>query len=157
MMQGYSPMHNWSLEKRNPSSHPTGLALMNQVTMSLSKPKKKPSYYFPEEILSEVFKRLPVKYVLRCSAVQKSWYHIIKSPLFISQHCNHQKMTAHVNRKAISSSCDSKIQIWITNWSKVLTNSSSVIQILIQITFFILYYINFILNYIIINLIFNLY
>ncbi|KAK1371803.1 hypothetical protein POM88_037895 [Heracleum sosnowskyi] len=67
--------------------------------MSLSKHKKIPTYDFPEEILSEVFKRLPVKYVLRCGAVQKSWYSLIKSPMFISLHSKHQILTAHVNPK----------------------------------------------------------
>ncbi|KAK1371541.1 hypothetical protein POM88_037633 [Heracleum sosnowskyi] len=67
--------------------------------MSLSKHANKPSYDFPEEILSEIFKRLPVKYVLRCRAVQKSWYHLIKTPMFISLHSNHQISTAHNNPK----------------------------------------------------------
>nr|XP_017228119.1 PREDICTED: F-box protein At5g49610-like [Daucus carota subsp. sativus] len=67
--------------------------------MSLSKHKHTPSYDFPEELLSEIFKRLPVKYVLRCGAVQKSWYHLIRTPLFISIHSNYQKLTAHVNPK----------------------------------------------------------
>ncbi|KAK1371797.1 hypothetical protein POM88_037889 [Heracleum sosnowskyi] len=62
--------------------------------MSLSKHK-----YFPEELLSEIFKRLPVKYVLRCGAVQKSWYSLIKTPLFISLHSNYQELTAHINPK----------------------------------------------------------
>ncbi|XP_074337642.1 F-box/kelch-repeat protein At3g06240-like [Apium graveolens] len=61
--------------------------------------KLKPSYDFPEEILSELFKRLPVKDVLRCGAVQKSWYSLIKTPLFISQHSNHQLLTADSNPK----------------------------------------------------------
>ncbi|XP_017256706.1 F-box/kelch-repeat protein At3g23880-like [Daucus carota subsp. sativus] len=65
--------------------------------MSLSKPKYTPSYDFPEEILSEIFKRLPVKSVLRCGAVQKSWYHIIRSRMFVTLHLNHQKLTAHDN------------------------------------------------------------
>ncbi|KAK1371811.1 hypothetical protein POM88_037903 [Heracleum sosnowskyi] len=67
--------------------------------MSLSKHKNIPSYDFPEELLSEIFKRLPVKYVLRCGAVQKSWYSLIRTPLFISLHSNYQKHTAHVNPK----------------------------------------------------------
>ncbi|KAK1371535.1 hypothetical protein POM88_037627 [Heracleum sosnowskyi] len=44
--------------------------------MSLSKHAKIPSYDLPEELLSEIFKRLPVKYVLRCRAVQKSCTHL---------------------------------------------------------------------------------
>ncbi|KAK1371791.1 hypothetical protein POM88_037883 [Heracleum sosnowskyi] len=60
--------------------------------MSLSKMR---SYDFPEEILSELFIRLPVKYLLRCRAVQKSWYHLTKSPIFMSLYISYQKMTAH--------------------------------------------------------------
>ncbi|KAK1371796.1 hypothetical protein POM88_037888 [Heracleum sosnowskyi] len=67
--------------------------------MSLSKHKYTPSYDFPQELLSEIFKRLPVKYVLRCRAVQKSWYSLIKTPMFISLHSNYQKLTAHINPK----------------------------------------------------------
>ncbi|XP_074337799.1 putative F-box protein At3g10430 [Apium graveolens] len=67
--------------------------------MSLSKHKNVPSYDFPEEILCEVFKRLPVKYVLRCGAVQKSWYSLIKTPLFISHYCNYRKLTGHIDPK----------------------------------------------------------
>ncbi|KAK1371810.1 hypothetical protein POM88_037902 [Heracleum sosnowskyi] len=66
--------------------------------MSLSKHNKN-SHDFPEELWSEIFKRLPVKYVLRCGAVQKSWYSLIKSPLFISLYSNYQKLTAHLNPK----------------------------------------------------------
>ncbi|KAL1821587.1 hypothetical protein ACET3Z_016456 [Daucus carota] len=67
--------------------------------MSFSKLKYEPSYDFCEEILSEIFKRLPVKHVLRCGAVQKSWYSLIKTPMFISLHSNHQKLTADINPK----------------------------------------------------------
>ncbi|KAK1371805.1 F-box domain-containing protein [Heracleum sosnowskyi] len=68
--------------------------------MSLSKHNKyMPTYDFPEEILSEIFKSLPVKYLLRCLSVQKSWYHLIKSPMFVSLHLNHQKLTVHDNPK----------------------------------------------------------
>ena len=67
--------------------------------MSFSKHKYEPSYDFCEEIWSEIFKRLPVKYVLRCRAVQKSWYSLIKTPMFISLHSNHQKLTANINPK----------------------------------------------------------
>ncbi|KAK1371802.1 hypothetical protein POM88_037894 [Heracleum sosnowskyi] len=65
--------------------------------MSLSKHKKMPTYDFPEEILSEIFKRLPVKYVLRCGAVQKSWYYLVRTPMFLTLHLNHQTMIAHNN------------------------------------------------------------
>lgn len=63
--------------------------------MSFSKHMNMPSHDLPEEILSEIFKRLPIKYVLRCMCVQKSWYELVKTPMFISLHYNYQKLTAH--------------------------------------------------------------
>ncbi|KAK1385721.1 hypothetical protein POM88_023456 [Heracleum sosnowskyi] len=66
--------------------------------MSSSKHKNMPSYNFPEDILSEILKRLPVKYVLSCSSVQKSWYRLVKTPIFITLHTDHHKMpTTHEN------------------------------------------------------------
>lgn len=38
--------------------------------------------------MGEILKRLPVKSLLRCTCVQKSWYHLIKTPDFINLHCN---------------------------------------------------------------------
>ncbi|XP_074337794.1 F-box protein At5g07610-like [Apium graveolens] len=67
--------------------------------MSLSKHKYIPSHYFPEQLMSEILKRLPVKDILSCGAVQKSWYSLIRTPLFISLHSNYQKLTSHINPK----------------------------------------------------------
>ncbi|XP_074337790.1 putative F-box protein At3g16210 [Apium graveolens] len=64
--------------------------------MSLSKHK-----YFPEQLISEILKRLPVKDVLHCGAVQKLWYSLIRTPMFISLQSNYQKLTSHVNPKYI--------------------------------------------------------
>ncbi|KAK1371216.1 F-box domain-containing protein [Heracleum sosnowskyi] len=44
----------------------------------------------PPDLLAEVLKRLPVKYVLRCRCVQKSWNFLIKTPIFITLHTNYQ-------------------------------------------------------------------
>ncbi|KAK1371806.1 F-box domain-containing protein [Heracleum sosnowskyi] len=62
--------------------------------MRSSKHKKMPSYNFPEDVFAEILKRLPVKYVLRCGSVQKSWYNLIKTPIFITLHTNHHKLLA---------------------------------------------------------------
>ncbi|KAK1376837.1 hypothetical protein POM88_033030 [Heracleum sosnowskyi] len=43
-----------------------------------------------EELLIEIMKRLPVKYILRCRSVQKSWYRLLRSPYFISIHSRYQ-------------------------------------------------------------------
>lgn len=45
--------------------------------------------YIPDSILPEIFKRLPVKTLLACTCVQKSWYNFIKTPLFINIHLNY--------------------------------------------------------------------
>lgn len=45
----------------------------------------------PEEMMTQVLERLPVKYLLRCMCVQKSWYSLIKSPGFVTAHLIYQK------------------------------------------------------------------
>ncbi|KAK1371856.1 F-box domain-containing protein [Heracleum sosnowskyi] len=49
----------------------------------------------PVEILAEILKRLQVKYILRCMLVQKSWYHLIKSPLFLKLHLEYEEFITH--------------------------------------------------------------
>ncbi|KAK1371767.1 F-box domain-containing protein [Heracleum sosnowskyi] len=48
-------------------------------------------YDLPEDLLAEILKLLPVKYVLRCRCVQKSWYYLVKSDIFITLQLNYQK------------------------------------------------------------------
>lgn len=50
-----------------------------------------PCHYLPEELTTNILERLPVKFVVHCMCVQKSWYHLIKSPRFVSSHLNYQK------------------------------------------------------------------
>ncbi|KAL8110669.1 hypothetical protein AgCh_026421 [Apium graveolens] len=45
----------------------------------------------PKELLAEILKRLPVKYILRCRCVQKAWHSFVQSPIFITYHFNYQK------------------------------------------------------------------
>nr|GMD33455.1 F-box/kelch-repeat protein At3g23880-like [Ipomoea batatas]GMD35105.1 F-box/kelch-repeat protein At3g23880-like [Ipomoea batatas] len=47
--------------------------------------------HFPEELQIEILKRLPVKPLIRFTAVSKSWYFIITSPAFISAHRRHHR------------------------------------------------------------------
>ncbi|KAF5751171.1 hypothetical protein HS088_TW02G00181 [Tripterygium wilfordii] len=49
------------------------------------------SDYVPQEVLFEILLRVPVKSLLRCRCVCKSWYSLISNPDFIS---NHTKRTA---------------------------------------------------------------
>ncbi|KAM7497932.1 hypothetical protein LguiA_022346 [Lonicera macranthoides] len=46
------------------------------------------SDYLPPEVLNEIITRLPVKSLLRCTSVCKSWYSLIASPKFITTHLN---------------------------------------------------------------------
>lgn len=45
--------------------------------------------YLPEELLTEILVRLPVKTLLRCMCVCKCWYAFIRSPSFVTIHYNH--------------------------------------------------------------------
>ncbi|KAL5538660.1 hypothetical protein UlMin_045422 [Ulmus minor] len=47
----------------------------------------------PPEIISKILSRLPVKDVLRCRCVLKSWCYVIDSPYFLKIHLNHSKET----------------------------------------------------------------
>ncbi|KAK1404116.1 F-box domain-containing protein [Heracleum sosnowskyi] len=65
----------------------------------------------PDEILAEILKTLPVKSLLRCLCVRKSWYFLVKSPTFINLHLNyHRKNTttaiAHTNYLLFRSNTD---------------------------------------------------
>ncbi|XP_058187771.1 F-box protein At5g49610-like isoform X2 [Rhododendron vialii] len=42
----------------------------------------------PEDVLSEILSRLPVKFLLRFKSVSKYWYSLIQNPSFISLHHN---------------------------------------------------------------------
>ncbi|PRQ48949.1 putative F-box domain-containing protein [Rosa chinensis] len=46
--------------------------------------------YFPEEIVDKILLKLPVKEVIRCSAVCKLWNSLIKNPTFIQTHLKNQ-------------------------------------------------------------------
>ncbi|XVF18955.1 hypothetical protein REPUB_Repub11eG0068600 [Reevesia pubescens] len=46
------------------------------------------SYYLPEEILLQIFYKLPMKSLGKCMCVSKAWNFLIKCPSFISTHLN---------------------------------------------------------------------
>ncbi|CAA3015254.1 F-box kelch-repeat At3g06240-like [Olea europaea subsp. europaea] len=46
------------------------------------------SDFLPEGIITNILKRLPVKPLIRCMSVSRSWYTLITSPEFISIHLN---------------------------------------------------------------------
>ncbi|KAM7473309.1 hypothetical protein LguiB_020552 [Lonicera macranthoides] len=43
-------------------------------------------HHLPAELLTDILTRLPVKTLLICTSVSKSWYSLITSPLFITAH-----------------------------------------------------------------------
>lgn len=47
------------------------------------------------DLLTEILVRLHAKYILRCMSVQKSWYDLVKTPMFIKVHSNHIKYTTN--------------------------------------------------------------
>ncbi|KAM7497959.1 hypothetical protein LguiA_022373 [Lonicera macranthoides] len=44
--------------------------------------------YIPPEVMTEIMTRLPMKTLLQCTSVCKSWYSLIISPNFITAHLN---------------------------------------------------------------------
>ncbi|KAK1376174.1 hypothetical protein POM88_032367 [Heracleum sosnowskyi] len=50
------------------------------------------AHSFPEseDILSNIFKRLPVKSLRQCMPINKLWYYLIQTPDFITLHFNYQ-------------------------------------------------------------------
>jgi F-box interacting protein len=51
----------------------------------------------PEDLLMEILSRLPVKSLMRCKCVSKSWYALVTNPSFISKHL---KISHNLNRGA---------------------------------------------------------
>ena len=56
----------------------------------------------PEDVLMDVFARLPVKSLLQFKCVCKSWYAIIRDPIFITKHVNHQSALSNNGYLAIT-------------------------------------------------------
>ncbi|KAM7497697.1 hypothetical protein LguiA_022111 [Lonicera macranthoides] len=73
------------------------------------------SHYLPPELLINVLTRLPVRSLLRCTSVCKSWYSLITSPSFIAIHLNrnNQSRLLMVRQYHIGMSAD--------NWTEQYT------------------------------------
>ncbi|KAF5935647.1 hypothetical protein HYC85_026776 [Camellia sinensis] len=46
------------------------------------------SDYIPQEVWIDILTRLPIETLIRCISISKSWYSLITTPTFISQHLN---------------------------------------------------------------------
>ena len=45
--------------------------------------------YLPDEILTRIFTFLPIKSIIICTSVSKTWKSLIQNPTFISTHLHH--------------------------------------------------------------------
>ena len=45
--------------------------------------------YLPDDILTHIFHCLPIKSIIVCTSVSKTWKSLIKNPTFISTHLHH--------------------------------------------------------------------
>nr|XP_023892823.1 F-box protein At3g07870-like [Quercus suber] len=45
--------------------------------------------YLPDEILTHIFTFLPIKFIIICTSVSKTWKSLIQNPTFISTHLHH--------------------------------------------------------------------
>ena len=51
-----------------------------------SKANKKMSDFLPEDLIQEILFKLPIKSLVRCTSLSRTWNSLIKSPAFISKH-----------------------------------------------------------------------
>ncbi|VFQ93749.1 unnamed protein product [Cuscuta campestris] len=58
-------------------------------------------HHFPEELLIEILKRLPVRSLVRFTAVSKSWFLFITSPAFASAHLRHSRCKDNSGRNLL--------------------------------------------------------
>ncbi|XP_052184040.1 F-box/kelch-repeat protein At3g06240-like isoform X3 [Diospyros lotus] len=58
--------------------------------------KKTTQAYLPQELLFEIFKRLPLKSLLRIRSVSKSWRSLISNPQFITLHRDYNNNNTHM-------------------------------------------------------------
>ena len=79
-----SPLINYRFSKSK-------MTLFHNDAPILKKHNQTRIHDLPEELLAEILKLLPVKYILHCLCVQKSWYYLIRSPMFITLQLDYQK------------------------------------------------------------------
>ncbi|XP_050376834.1 F-box protein CPR1-like [Argentina anserina] len=62
--------------------------------------------YFPEDIIGTILSKLPVKDVIRCSAVCRSWYSLVRNPTLIQTHLKNQNTAGDLHLLASRQSTD---------------------------------------------------
>ncbi|KAK1371636.1 F-box domain-containing protein [Heracleum sosnowskyi] len=82
---------NYQFTSSSSSGYPILKRHRNMVDNELMRKNRLRIHDLPTELLAEILVRLPVKYILRCRSVQKSWNCFIKSPVFIGLQLNYQK------------------------------------------------------------------
>ncbi|KAM7477307.1 hypothetical protein LguiA_025520 [Lonicera macranthoides] len=70
--------------------------MVDTVDMNVSESDRLGHRYLPEELLTEILVRLPLKTLLRCNCVCKCWYTLIHAPNFVTIHYNHPANISHL-------------------------------------------------------------
>ncbi|XP_074360292.1 F-box/kelch-repeat protein At3g23880-like [Apium graveolens] len=67
------------------------MTLFNDLVCNIPENKGLQIDDLSEDLLAGILVRLPVKYILRCRCVKKSWYFLVQTPMFITLQLNQQK------------------------------------------------------------------
>ncbi|XP_023873418.2 F-box/kelch-repeat protein At3g06240 [Quercus suber] len=62
---------------------------------------RSPWEYLPDEIVTNIFLRLPIKSIIICTSVSKTWKSLIQNPTFISNHLHHSYTTTTNNHNLL--------------------------------------------------------
>ncbi|XP_059664383.1 F-box protein CPR1-like [Cornus florida] len=68
---------------------------------------KKMSEFPPRDVLIDILARLPIKCLVQCTTVCKSWYSLITSPIFITIHLNRSDVMNKDNKLFLVRRCSS--------------------------------------------------
>ncbi|KDP38913.1 hypothetical protein JCGZ_00670 [Jatropha curcas] len=73
--------------------------------MPLQREKRKSDIWhnLPVEVMAEIFCKLPIKSIIRCTSVCKSWNSLIKNPNFIHTHLKKPKLQLILHRFPVAS------------------------------------------------------